>query len=105
MRGWKQFKVEPRLWHHAEHEALLLVHVGEFLLTTSQDKVETIKKEIEQKLEIRWKPRLQEDWIDYFGFDWRRGTDAASNPYVECRVKSEYVDRLLREHGFRPAMQ
>ena len=94
-------KAEPQLWHPTEHEALLFAHTGDLLLAALEDKVETIKKEIEQKLQIKWEAKLQGDWIGYLGFDWRRGTDVTNNQFVECRVRPGYVNRLLDEYGLQ----
>ena len=53
-RGWRRLKTETQLWQHSEYKTLLLANANEILLAAPEDKVEIIKKEIGQKLEIKW---------------------------------------------------
>ena len=96
---WKRLRTEPQLWYHQKTGSLLLAHADDLLLAAPHDQVQTLKKRIQQDFDIKWGAQLGEHWEAYLGFEWRRGKDADGRPFVEERLRPEYVDKALQEYG------
>ena len=96
--SWSKFRQKKKEAEHARVDASPDASKSEGKREAGQDaddllfaaphgQVQSLKRRIEQNLDIIRGNQLGEQWGPYFGFEWRHGEDEAGRPFVEGRLR------------------
>jgi len=91
--AFRRLTADGQMFHRAKDGALDLTHADDCRLTSAEEFLKPIKKQIGQKMSIKWEELpLNENWKDFLGLQWRRLTSTK----IQVRPDPKHLTRLVQ---------
>ena len=92
---WLRSGLDPQLYIHADTGAMMSVHADDILITGPKEVLPILKKQISDKITIRWEADIKQDFVRYLGLEWRRPQGDTGG--FRVRVPSRYIKAILEQ--------